>query len=204
MITLPVAANSRVSSFDPSARDRLGSGISRMSRDPGLMLAVLPTAGKRTIRAVGLSRIANTSLHPQPWHRTGSFLQPKCQRLKPGLGQRWVLGQSRTIDHSINNCRGYRFGAIHPHRTPKHQETEQTTRLLSTLEAVIATAIITLLVVFCIYFLGTLAMAEPINASALFLGPPRPAFTVLLGMVGHTISPSTLAHQTFYRASRGS
>jgi hypothetical protein len=21
--------------------------------------------------------------HPQPWHRTGSFLQPKCQRLKP-------------------------------------------------------------------------------------------------------------------------
>ena len=140
----------------------------------------------------------------QPWHRTGSFLQPKCQRLKPGLGQRWVLGQSRTIDHSISNCRGYRFGAIHPHRTPKHQETEQTTRLLSTLEAVIATAIITLLVVFCIYFLGTLAMAEPINASALFLGPPRPAFTVLLGMVGHTISPSTLAHQTFYRASRGS
>src|SRR6516164_11804412 len=88
MINAPCAANSRASSFDPSARDRLGSGISRMSRDPGLMLAVLPTAGKRTIRAVGLSRIANTSLHPQPWHRTGSFLQPKCQRLKPGLGQR--------------------------------------------------------------------------------------------------------------------
>ena len=51
-------------------------------------------------------------------------------------------------------------------------------------------------------WLDTLAMVEPINASALFLGPPRPAFTVLL--VGHTISPSTLAHQTFYRGSRGS
>jgi len=44
-------------------------------------------------------------------------------------------------------------------------------------------------------WLDTLAMVEPINASALFLGPPRPAFTVLLGMVGHTISPSTLAQR---------
>jgi len=35
-------------------------------------------------------------------------------------------------------------------------------------------------------------MVEPINASALFLGPPRPAFTVLLGMVGHTICSSDL------------
>jgi hypothetical protein len=37
------------SSFDPSARDRLGSGISRMSRDPAWMLAALLTAGKQAI-----------------------------------------------------------------------------------------------------------------------------------------------------------
>jgi hypothetical protein len=52
-------------------------------------------------------------------------------------------------------------------------------------------------------WLDTLAMVEPINASALFLGPPRPAFTVLLGMVGAAPSHHQHLHIRPFTDGRG-
>jgi hypothetical protein len=61
---VPLAANSRESSFDPSARDRLGSGISRIYRDLTEILAAFAVARKRIFE-----HWAATSI-PRPYTRT--------------------------------------------------------------------------------------------------------------------------------------